>query len=727
MSEPASISSSREHTAFGAFDELQDNLRQGKLGDFQAKSDYAACLMPLLQALGWKRDIREIAEALPHFANSLNRGEFRNVLARLGYKTTSVIDNVSFVDPRVLPCLFILDGGGACVLLHLEGHIVRLFDGVTGRERTVKANTLQGTLYLVTPEEKTEVEEKARKDNWMGELSRRFSQTMKTLMGLTFVLNFLTLLVPLFVMAVYDQVIPSKSLGTLGYLMAGMVLVFIIEASLRVVRSRIVAYLGGRVETIVATNAFRQIISLPAAMTESAPLGNQVARIKEFDSIRELFVGPLSQVLLEIPFTLLFIIVIAIIGKWLALVPIAMIIIFTILGMFLLPSLKRAVSFSGVARSKRHGFLVETVINLRTIKESRSEDTWLERYKTISAEASYHHFKTSQITFLFQTFAQTIMMVAGLATISLGVTLVIKNEMTVGALIATMALVWRVLAPLHSLFLTLSRLEQIKLSIHQVNVLMKMKTEAEMNDKSSSSLKRRYRGAITFSRLSFRYNPTSEPALLGINLEIKPGDMVAVTGANGAGKSTFLRMILGLHNPQAGQVTLDGMDLRQINPLELRQTIAYVPQVSSMFHGTIAQNLRLSNPISSDRDLQAACSLAGLMDDINNLERGFETRIGDQNTRQLNSGFLQRLSLARAYLRRAPIILMDEAAQTLDDEGDKAFISALKKIKGSSTIIMISHRPSHMKIADRLIVLSAGLMVLDGPPIQVMDKLAGAS
>lgn len=143
----------------------------------------------------------------------------------------------------------------------------------------------------------------------------------------------------------------------------------------------------------------------------------------------------------------------------------------------------------------------------------------------------------------------------------------------------------------------------------------------------------------------------------------------------------MLRMVLGLHQPQAGQVTLDGMDIRQVNPIELRQTIAYVPQTANMFHGTIAQNLRLSNPIASDRDMIAACNLAGLMGDINNLEKGFETRIGDQNTRQLNSGFIQRISLARAYLRKAPIILMDEAAQTLDEEGDKAFIKALKKLR----------------------------------------------
>ena len=712
-------------SAFASFDELGNALRGGKLGEFQAKSDFAACLMPLLEAIGWRSELREITEALPHFANTLNLAEFRNVMARLGYKTVLLKDNVALVDSRLIPCLYVADGGGACVLLKKEGQVVRLFDGVTGRERTVKASALQGNLYLVALDEEKTAEDRARKENWMRELFRRFHGLLTQLTVMTFFLNMLAMLVPLFIMAVYDQVIPTNSVNILWYLMAGIALTFIIEAALRVVRSRMVAFLGGRVEHIVATNTFKQIISLPAALTESAPLGSQVARVKEFDSIRELFIGPLTQVLLEAPFTIIFIIVIGMLGGTIALIPIGMIAVFGVISVMLMPKLKRSVADSSRTKAIRHSFLVETVINMRTIKEAGAEETWLNRYKELSAESSFLHFQTSQVTFLFQTLAQAIMMFAGLATIGLGVLKVIEFEMSVGALIATMALVWRVLAPLHSLFLTLSRLEQIKISIKQINALMKMVAEGENKDTSNTIMKRRFRGAINLARVSFRYNPAAEPALLGINGDIKPGEMVAITGANGAGKSTILRLVLGMHTPQAGQVTIDGMDIRQINPIELRQSIAYVPQNFDMFHGTISQNLRLANPVATDNDIKQATRLAGVYDEVMNLPDGFETRIGDNSTGQLSSGLLQRISIARAYLKKASVILLDEPAKSLDDTGDQALMKALKKIKGSSTIIMVSHRPSHMLIADRLMVLNAGLLILDGKPDQVLERLAG--
>jgi ATP-binding cassette subfamily C protein/ATP-binding cassette subfamily C protein LapB len=717
--------SNEASSTFSSFDELGTALRGGKLGEFQAKSDFAACLIPLLEAIGWRSELREITEALPHFANTLNLSEFRNVMARLGYKTILLRDNVALIDSRLVPCLFVADSGGACVLLKKEGQVVRLFDGVTGRERAVKASTLHGNLYLVALNVEKEAEDRARKDNWMRELFGRFRGLVMQLALLTFFLNIIAMLIPLFIMAVYDQVIPTNSISILGYLMIGISVAFIIEGALRVVRSRMVAFLGGRVEHIVATNTFRQIISLPASLTESAPLGSQVARVKEFDSIRELFIGPLTQVLLEAPFTLIFILVIALLGGSIALIPIAMMLVFGIISVLLMPKLKRTVADASRVRAERHSFLVEAVTNMRTIKEAGAEETWLGRYRDISAESSFLHFQSSQVTFLFQTLAQAIMMFAGLATIGLGVLNVLDMTMSVGALIATMALVWRVLAPLHSLFLTLSRFEQIKISIKQINNLMKMTVEGENKDKSRTVIKRRFRGAINLSRVSFRYNPAAEPALLGVNNDIKPGEMVAITGANGAGKSTILRLILGMHTPQAGQVTIDGMDIRQINPIELRQSIAYVPQIFDMFHGSISQNLRLANPVATDNDLKQATKMSGVYDQIMEMPDGFDTRMGDNSTGQFSSGLLQRISISRAYLKKASVILMDEPAQSLDDSGDEALMKALKKIKGSSTIIMVSHRPSHMKLADRLIVLNGGLLILDGKPSQVLERLAG--
>ena len=320
-----------------------------------------------------------------------------------------------------------------------------------------------------------------------------------------------------------------------------------------------------------------------------------------------------------------------------------------------------------------------------------------------------------------QSLAQAIMMAAGVATVGFGVLRILNGDMSVGALIACMALVWRVLSPLQGLFLTLTRLEQTLNSVKQINLLMKINSE---DDPSPSSLStREFAGHIVMDRVSFRYRPNAEPALLGASFEVKPGEMLSIIGPNAAGKSTALKLLLTMSRPQAGQVILDGMDVRQINSITLRQAIAYVPQEAHFFHGTIAQNLRLSQPMATHEEMAEACIKANVIEEISNLTHGFETRIGDQSIQSLPSSFKQRLSLARAYLKKSPILLLDEPAKTLDFEGDTAFMRSLDAIKGQMTILMVSHRPSHIRMADKVLVLEDGMVRQFGTPAEVFPDL----
>ncbi len=258
----------------------------------------------------------------------------------------------------------------------------------------------------------------------------------------------------------------------------------------------------------------------------------------------------------------------------------------------------------------------------------------------------------------------------------------------------------------------------------QVNTLMRMGNE-EGQPSISSGSERVWKGSAAFQRVSFRYSQLSEPALLGVSFQARAGEMVAITGPNGAGKSTLLRLLLGLYQPQAGQVTLDGMDIRQLPEVELRRAISYVPQSVRLFHGSIAQNLRLVNPIASDEDMREACRIAGILETIEALDEGFETRVGDQRVWHLNAGFRQKIALARAFIKNSPILLLDEPAQNLDDAGDRTLVEALKSQKGKRTIIMVTHRPSHIRLADRLIVLNQGSLAAMGAPEAVLKEIPG--
>ena len=239
--------------------------------------------------------------------------------------------------------------------------------------------------------------------------------------------------------------------------------------------------------------------------------------------------------------------------------------------------------------------------------------------------------------------------------------------------------------------------------------------------------RRELSGNIAFSFVSHRYAADSDPVLFGVTCVIKSGEIVAVSGPNGSGKSSLLKLAAGMYRPQTGAVLLDGVDIRQIDPVDLRQNIAVVPQKSQFFYGTIAQNMRLAVPTATDDELIAATQEARAYEDVMSLPEGFATRLSEGVLNELPAGFLQKLALARAYVRKAPILLLDEPAQSLDEDGDKALMASIARMRGTNTVLYVTHRPSHMRLADRLIVMGGGKIQFDGPPDQFFDQQQGRS
>jgi ATP-binding cassette subfamily C protein/ATP-binding cassette subfamily C protein LapB len=266
---------------------------------------------------------------------------------------------------------------------------------------------------------------------------------------------------------------------------------------------------------------------------------------------------------------------------------------------------------------------------------------------------------------------------------------------------------------MQTFFVMLSRWEQTQASIRQVDGLMALETERP------SPLEARMappeQGGVVFHRVTLRYLPQSEPVLAGASFAIHPGQVVAITGAEGAGKSSLLRVIAGLYRPQAGVVRIDGHDVRSFNPAVLRRSIGWVPQSPGLLYGTVAQNLRLARPSATDADLRAAAAEAGVLEAIEGLPQGFDTRVGDNQSGRLPRSILLRLALAGALLRDAPILLFDEPVAGLDDACAKAFTDVIASRRGRCTIFMATHRPSHIRLADRVLRIRDGLVDEVGP------------
>lgn len=703
-------------------DTLIDTLRRANPDAGAALSPFAMCLVPLLAAIGWRGDGRMLVEALPHFVSDLNLADLRNVLTRLGFMTTPVRCRLKALDPRLAPLLFVPDSGAPLVVGGSRPDPVA-YDPTADDWIDLPRDPGLGTAFVVKPIGESEADGQATAQTWFRGLMRRFRPHIVQALGLTFCINLLSLLVPLTIMMIYDRVINASAPDLLFNLAAGVAIAIGIEVAMRALRARLQAHVAARASYLIGTATFEKVLMLPVGMTEQAPVGSQLSRLREFMSLREFFTSNLVSLFLDLPFTLVFILAIAFIAGPLAIIPVVLLVVLAVVGVALFPTVKRRAAASSAARAERMVFVTEMMSAMRAIKELGAEQRWLGRFKEIAARAALANRGASQISSILQTASQTAMFAAGAATLGFGATAVMAGDMTMGALIATMTLIWRILSPVQMGFLMLHRLQQFRLAVGQLNQLMQFKSERRSSAPPRDRLE--FRGRVACYRLAHRYRPGQDPALNGIGFKIDPGQLVAIAGSMGSGKSTVLKLILGLYPPTSGAVEIDGVDTRQLDPIQLRQTIGYVPQRPVTFHGTVAQNLRLPNPAATDAEIEDACAKAAVLDDILALPQGFDTRIGNDAQGNLSAGFHQRLALARAYIRKPAIILMDEPASSLDRAGDAALMRALEAVRGTCTVIYVTHRPSHMKMADRLIVLERGYVALDGPPELVMPKVLG--
>lgn len=699
----------------------------GVLGGFRAVTDLAACILPLLQALHWDGDLVHVAESLPHFADSLDLTDLLNVMANMGYASTSEELRPSRMDPRLMPCLFLPEGEFSMAMVLVRpsedepGKLVA-FDSTSRSYVTIPPPDHAGRVYLfrrLGEDERVELEEAPR--NFVGMVLNRFKPLFGQMLFASLASNLLVLATPLFTMAIYDKYLPTGAFGILVALLAGVVVAVAGDFAIRNIRARMIAYIGARLDHLLGLAIFRRLLLLAPPYTELANPNAQIARLRDFELVREFFTGPLATTLAEAPFVIIFLVVMGMLSGPLVAVPAAALVVFLLIAHFARPVVERRVVASTRAASRRQEFLVESLSKPRAIKESGAEQVWRDRYRALSAEGGLKSHQAAQALAIVSSMSQAIVVLTGLLTLGWGVLRVLEGAMTVGALMASMMMVWWILRPLQTAFSLFSQIERVQASVGQINRLMHVRPERVGTPAVQSQP--RLSGRLTLNNVSLRYHPDADPAVLGVSFQVEPGEVVALIGPNGCGKSTVLKLVLGLYRPQTGAVQLDNIDIRQLDPIELRRAIAYVPQQPEMFFGTVAQNLRLVRPIATEAELRWACQEAGVLEEIEALERGFETRLGDGKTDRVSSSLRQRLSLARAYLKRAPITLMDEPASGLDFMADRNFMVTLERMRGHSTVLLVTHRPSHLKLADKIVVMHQGQVRMAGPAKQVLDRL----
>lgn len=719
----ASFNTAEEHPVRAAQRRIAEAFARSIESGAQPEHDsIVSIIIPLLDTLGWRGTPRQIAEAMPHEASVEDVEMLRAVLSRLGVETPYARLRLQQIQARHCPCLLIEGPRLVRLVAGVESNgDLRIYDPSRQLWECIKPGSSKVKIRLVRETDLHLRQENLQQNGFIWPMLRAFRGKLTIVFWQSFFINLLGLVVSLYVMYVYDKAIGTQSIDTLSMLAIGALAGLTVEMMLRRRRAGVVSWIGARFDALVASGSLKSVLNLPLAMSESAPLGAQLTRFRQFEIGRELFGGSLMTALVDLPFTLLFFGLIFILGGTLGFIPVVLACLLALIGVLTDPLVAKLAQEMGEWKSKSDTLLVEITTRIRTIKDDNAEAIWLNR-----ATDSYHRyldarFRNLQFATVLQSITQSLVSFAGISVLGFGALKVMQGTLTIGALIAVMAIVWRVLNPIQTVFLFLNRLRITMQTVRQIEQLMKLKPERLPNRLPLAS--QRISGNIALTNACLRYGTRQELALRGVSLAFTPGEFITVTGSSGSGKSSLLKAILGIYPVQSGTVRLDGRDLRQLDPAETRHTIGYLSQEPTLFFGTIAQNLRLTAPDASRDELVAALGLMGIEPDHPAMRDGLETRLTAVNRQAMSPAFIQRVALARMFIRPSPVLLFDEPGTHLDREGDEALIAAVQHLKGRCTIIMVTSRPSHMRLSDRVVVLHEGQVAGQGKPDDVIPIL----
>jgi len=701
---------------------LDARLRQQTGSRPDRASPSENCLLPLLNTLGWNGMERHLFEALPHLEGIQTTYDLRAILTRLNYNSQPIERRPGSLQEEHFPCLIETDDDVlVCFGRGSDGRL-SAFSGKSNSETSLKPSELKGaTVYLVSSDETIAGARPTEFRHWSSRLFYQFRGTVMSILAVGFIANILALALPIFVMNVYDKAIGAKSPTVLLTFLAGIGVILVVESMVKKTKSRLQAYFGSRLDSVISTSTFRHFLYLPVPMTAAAPIGAQMTRLKQFDGVRDIFHGNLANALIDLPFSALFIIVLAIIGGPLAILPAGLLLIYVVAAYTMIPRMKRAINLAGEAKSRLQNITVETLMKHRAIRDLSADDVWLEKHAALSGDFVKKNLKTKQLSQIMQIVSQMMMTICGVGVLGFGAILVMNGDLSAGGLIAVMALSWRSLNPMHQAFLNLTQLGQAQQTIERINGLLKL--EMERQPGKLPSLHRQFKGTIRFSNVVLRYPGRQEPALRNFTLQVDQGSVVAITGPSGSGKTSLVRAVLGLYRPQMGAILVDDQDIRQLDPGEWRNAIGYAPEQFDFFYGTVAQNLRMADPQADDNALMKIYEEFGLDQYTDLLPQGINTRLTSQLLSRIPDNVQQRILLARAFIRPAPIYVLDDPAGNLDFDGDKLLMSKINQVRGASTVIMTTYRPSHMRMADQIVSMKNGMVAIAGKPDEVLDEV----
>ena len=529
--------------------------------------------------------------------------------------------------------------------------------------------------------------------------------------------NVFAAVIPFYTMSVYDRVVPNNALDSLWVLTGAVVVVALFDLVVKMLRSYLLEAAARKADVAMSSHVFAQALRLRAASRPAS--GGVLANIvRDFESVREFVTSSTLTVLGDVPFMLFFLVLIAIIGHWLVLVPLALIPLTVAASMLIRRPLTRLLGANMQESAQRTAHLFETMNGVDTLKCLGAEAWARRQWEMLTVKISENSVQMREWTSLGTYLSLLATSLSAILIVMFGALMIGAGDLTMGQLIAVSMLAARAITPATQIAALIVRYEQTRQALEALDKIMESPT-----DEGADSLHLpRMSGRIDFRDTHFAY-PDSAPVLKGLNLSIRPGERVGFIGRIGSGKSTLFKLLLNLYSPDQGAVMVDGMAVSQLEPQSLRRQVGYVPQDVVLFHGDIRENILLGSSHVSDTQLIEALRLSCLDETLSQMPNGLGTQVGERGDR-LSGGQRQAVSIARALVRQPRMLLLDEPSSMMDPATEARLIDNLRSIKGV-TMLLVTHRMAMLPLVDRLVVLDQGRVVMDGPRNEVLRKLQG--
>ena len=670
-----------------------------------------------------------LSAGLPLTSTNLTPELLPQAASRAGLSAKLVRKGLNELPSMLLPCILMLKDKKAVVLQELDIEknkaIVSLPETGGEEQLTIEAleSSFVGYLFLIKQQYRGDrnfdVHIDNSKEHWLWQKIKNTSSIYRDVIIASIMVNIFALVSPLFVMNIYDKVVPNLAFESLWVLAIGAGVAYIFDFILKQLRGYLIDVAGKKIDIEVSSKLFSKVIGMPLEK-RSPSVGGMAKQLGEFDNVREFLSSATISSLVDLPFALLFMFCIWLVAGDLVMFPIiaSMLIIgYTLLNQ---SKLKKAIEETNKFSSLRHGHLIECLSTLESIKANGAEGVVQNAWQQMIGHTSSWLLKSKIITNSVLNFASFIVQISVVAVVVLGVYRVSDNLISMGGIIASVMLTGRAISPIAKLAGLMTRSNQTISALKQLDILMDQ--EGEFEDKAHLVSRTKLSGNINAENVSFNYPNTDIPSLQQMSVKIHQGEKIAIVGHNGSGKTTLAKLLLGLYQPTQGTIQFDGLNHQQIHPSDLRKNVGYLPQDIVLFHGTIRDNILFGTRQVTEYQLIRAVQLSGVNAFTDHNSQGLDQQVGESGS-ALSRGQRQSIVLARAILNSPQILLLDEPTASLDSRAEKQFIKSIHATAKDRTMLLITHKMDLLKLVDRILVLDKGKLIIDGPKDSVLMQL----